>query len=287
MTAIFKREFKSYFTNITGYLFIALLLLFTGFFCFLYNLVNRYPNFEIAISNVSSFLILLVPILTMRSITDERRLRTDQLLYSLPLSLSHVVLGKYLAMISILLVPCAILCLYPVVLSMFGTVFFTTIYSTMIGFFLQGCAMIAIGMFMSSLTDNQVISFILAMVVFTFFAILPSLGSMIPATPYASLLALSVIVVAIAVISWFMARNVLASVVLAAVLEAPLVIIYSANNVAFEGLFQKLAESLSLFSRLGNFSEGIFDITSIVYYLSLCVIFVFFTIQSMDKRRWS
>ncbi len=287
MTAIFKREFKSYFTNITGYLFIALLLLFTGFFCFLYNLVSRYPNFEIAISNVSSFLILLVPILTMRSITDERRLRTDQLLYSLPLSLSHVVLGKYLAMISILLVPCAILCLYPVVLSMFGTVFFTTIYSTMIGFFLQGCAMIAIGMFMSSLTDNQVISFILAMVVFTFFAVLPSLGSMIPATPYASLLALSVIVVAIAVISWFMARNVLASVVLAAVLEAPLVIIYSANNVAFEGLFQKLAESLSLFSRLGNFSEGIFDITSIVYYLSLCVIFVFFTIQSMDKRRWS
>ena len=287
MTAIYKREFKSYFTNITGYLVIALILLAAGIFCAALNLFSRYPNFELVITSISMFLIVFIPILTMRSITEERRLRTDQLLYSLPMSLSNVVLGKYFAMISVLLIPCLILCLYPIVLSMFGTVFFATAYSTMIGYFLLGCAMVAIGMFMSSLTDNQVISFILAVVVFAAFAIIPSLASLIPATPYASLLAFSAIVAIIAVISWFMARNVLASVVLAAVLEAPLIVVYSLNSVAFEGLFQSLANSLSMFVRLNNFSEGIFDITSLVYYLSLCVIFVFFTIQSMDKRRWS
>lgn len=287
MTAIYKREFKSYFTNITGYLFIALILLAAGVFCAVLNLFSRFPNFEIVLANIATFFIFFIPILTMRSIADERRLRTDQLLYSLPMSLSTVVLGKYFAMVSVLLIPCLILCLYPVVLSMFGTVFFTSIYSTMVGYFLLGCAMIAIGMFMSSLTDNQVISFILAVVVFAAFAFIPSLASLLPATPYASLLAFSVLVLIIAAISWLLARNILASVVLAAVLEAPLIIVYSVNSVAFEGLFQSLADSLSMFVRLNAFAEGMFDITSIVYFLSLCVIFVFFTIQSMDKRRWS
>lgn len=287
MKAIFKREFKSHFISVTGFIFIAIMLLFAGLVSTFYNLVAGYPNFEMALFIGSYAFIFLVPVLTMRSIAGERRWRTDQLLYSLPLSMSKIVLGKYLAMVCVLLLPCLILCLYPVILSLFGTIVFTTAYGTMIGLFLLGCAMLAIGMFMSSLIDSPGVSYILAVAAFGVFLALSLIAGFLPATPFASLLAFSVIAAIIAVVSWVMARNVFASVVLAVVLEAPLIIVYKMNSVAFEGLFKRFADSLSLFTRLSDFSEGIFDITTLVYYLSLVVVFVFFTVQSMDKRRWS
>ena len=287
MAAIYDREFKSYFINISGYLFIALILAAAGIFTAATNLFGRYPNFELVLSKISLFYIFFIPILTMRSITDERRLRTDQLLYSLPMPLPSVVLGKYLAMISILLIPCLVLCIYPLILSRFGTVFFLTVYVSIAGYYLLGCAMIAIGMFMSSLTDNQVISFILAVAVFAAFALIPGLSTLIPSSALASLLAFSCIVVLIALAAWMMARSAAASAVIAIILELPLLIVFKLNPTAFEGLFQRFAGSLSLFQRLENFTEGIFDLASVIYYLSICVIFVFFTVQSMDKRRWS
>ena len=123
--------------------------------------------------------------------------------------------------------------------------------------------------------------------VFAAFALAPGLSSLIPSTALASLLAFSCVVALIAFAAWMMSHNIYASVILGAILELPLLLVFKLNTPAFEGLFQRFAGTLSLFQRLENFTGGIFDIGCVVYYLSICAVFVFFTVQSMDKRRWS
>ena len=138
MNAIFKREFKSYFTNLSGCLFIGVLLLFTGIFVTSVNLLNQYAAFEYAIENVIIVFLLIVPLLTMRSIAEEKHSRTDTLLYSLPLKLSSVVLGKYFAMLAVFLIPIILMAFYPVILSAFGTVSYLNAYASLFGFLLLG-----------------------------------------------------------------------------------------------------------------------------------------------------
>ena len=122
MMAIYRRELRSYFRGVTGWLFSAFLLLFVGIYTMVYCLANGYPNFEYVMGNISFIFLICVPILTMRVFAEEKHRKTDQLLYSLPVSLSSVVLGKYLAMVTVLAVPALIACVYPLVLTGFGTV---------------------------------------------------------------------------------------------------------------------------------------------------------------------
>ncbi len=117
MKAVFEREFKSYFQNVTGYIFIAFLLLFAGIYTMAINLNNGSPKFEYVLRNMSFIFLIIVPVLTMRVIAEEKRQKTDQLLYALPVSTTKIVLGKYLAKLSVLAIPVAILSLNPVILS--------------------------------------------------------------------------------------------------------------------------------------------------------------------------
>ena len=113
MKAVFRHELSSYFTGMTGYVFGAFLLLFAGIYTMAVNLNAGLSNFEYVLSNLSFIFLIIVPILTMRVIAEERRQRTDQLLYSLPLSMTGVALGKYAALLVVFLVPTGIICLYP------------------------------------------------------------------------------------------------------------------------------------------------------------------------------
>ena len=134
MFAIYKRELKNNFINMTGYLFISFMLVVTGIFTTLINLLSAYPTFENVLSNITIVFLLIIPILTMRSIAEERHSKTDQLLYSLPVSVTQVVLAKYLAMFTVFLIPVGIIALYPLILSIFGTVYFGTAYGALLGF---------------------------------------------------------------------------------------------------------------------------------------------------------
>ena len=129
----------------TGAIFAGFVLLLAGIYMVVYNLMGLYPYFEVILSNVAFIYMFAVPVLTMRSIAEEKHSRTDQLLYSLPMSVSSIVLAKYLAMVTVLAVPCAVMCLYPLILASFGTVYFTTAYASLLAFFLLGSALIAIG----------------------------------------------------------------------------------------------------------------------------------------------
>ena len=155
MKAIFERELRSYYTSVSGYVFAAFLLLFAGIYTMSVCLIGGYANFEYVLGNMSFIFLLIVPVITMKTFAEERRQHTDQLLYALPIGMNRVVLGKYLALLAVFAVPMLIVALYPLVLNLYGTLSFRTILVSYIGFLLLGASLLAIGMFISSLTESQ------------------------------------------------------------------------------------------------------------------------------------
>lgn len=287
MTAVYRHEVSSYFTNVTGYVFGAFMLLFAGIYTMAYNLRACMVNFEYVLGGMSFVFLVIVPILTMKIIAEERRQRTDQLLYSLPLSMTRVVLGKYLALLTVFAVPVLVVCVYPLVLCTFGSVYLPAAYSAIFGFFLLGAALIAIGMFVSSLTESQAVAAGLCFVVMLLNYFITSLASYASTTAGGSLPAFTVLVLLLGAVFRLMTRSGFASLVLMAVLEALLLAAFLVDSSAFEGLFPALMERLSLFDSFYGFVDGIFDLRSVVYFLSVIAVFIFLSVQSLEKRRWS
>ena len=287
MTAVLRHELSSYFTNVTGYVFGAFLLLFAGIYTMVINLQSASPYFEYVLMNMDFIFLIIVPILTMRVIAEERRQKTDQLLYSLPLTMTQVALGKYLAMLVIFLIPVAVIGVYPLVLTAFGAVYLPAAYGALTGFFFLGASLIAIGMFISSLTESQAVAAGLCFVVMLLNYFISSLASYVPSTAFASFLCVAVCILVLGLIFRLLTRSGFAALVLTIVLEGGLVAAYTFRSADFQGLFPNLMEQLSLFDRFYEFVNGTFDLTAIVYYLTVIAVFVFLTVQSLEKRRLS
>ena len=164
MLAIYKRELKSYLTSMVGYLFMFFVLLIAGIYFSAYQLSAAYPKFEYTLNAMTFVFLIAVPILTMRVLAEERKQKTDQLLLTSPVSVSGIVMGKYLALVTIYAIPIAVLATYPLIMSKFGTVAFGSAYTALLGFFLLGSANIAIGVFFSAITESQVIAAVLTFV---------------------------------------------------------------------------------------------------------------------------
>ena len=287
MAAVYKHEIKTYFTNVYGYVFSAFLLVFAGIYTMAYNLKGLYTNFEYVPASMSFVFLIIVPILTMRVLAEERKQKTDQLLYALPLGMTRVILGKFAAMLTVFLVPTLIMCVYPVILSTFGNVYFPAAYGALLAFFLLGAALISIGMFISSITESQAVAAGVCFGVMLLNYFLASLASYVSTEASASLAALTIIVILIAVVVRIVTKSTFLAVLVGAVFEAALIIFYVVNTSAFSGLFADIMEKLSLFERFNVFIDGVFDITGIVYFLSVIGIFLFLSVQSMEKRRWN
>ncbi|MBQ8401796.1 MAG: ABC transporter permease [Clostridia bacterium] len=287
MSAIYKRELHSYFCGMTGPIFTAFLLLMTGIYMTVYNLMGGYPNFEVALSGVSFVFLIAVPVLTMRSMAEEKHSRTDQLLYALPVSLSSVVMAKYLAMVTVLALPVGVMCFYPLILGRYGTVGFASAYGSILAFFLLGCALIAIGMFISSLTESQVIAAVISVGVLLLTYLMAGLAGMLPETAGASFAGFLVIAVLAGLVVHVMVKNSTVSMGVTAVFVVILSALYFFRQDLFAGALPELLEALALFDRMYSFTNGIFDLTAIVYYLTVAALFVYLTVQSMDKKRWS
>lgn len=287
MKAVFRHELSSYFRTMTGYLFIGFLLLFVGVYSYVYNIQNSLANFEYVLSGMSFVFLLIIPVLTMGVIADEKRRNTDQLLYSLPLSMTEVVLGKYFAMLVVLLIPTAIICIYPLVLNLFGNVYLLKTFGAIIGFFFLGAALIAVGMFVSSLTESPAVAAGICFLLLLLNYFMSSLSGYLPATATPSLIAMTALALITALIIWMMTRSVGAAGIFAAAAVSILVVLYLVNATWFAGLFPKIMSGLSLFERFNSFVDGVFDVKALIFYMTVCVLFVFLSIQSMDKRRWS
>lgn len=287
MMAIFRRELGAYYRGILGYLFAAFLLIFAGIYTMAYNLSGSYANFEYVLDSISFIYLIAVPILSMRSVAEEKRQKTDLLLYSLPIRLSGVILGKYLAMLAALALPCALMALYPLILAQFGAVNFATAYGALFAFFLLGACLLSMGLFISSVTESQVASAVITLVVMLLFYLMNGLASFVPSAADASLIALCALVLIAAALIWRLTRNPLFAIACALLGTLALYLRYSADSSAFNGLFASIMERLSVFDRFYGFVNGIFDLTAIVYYVSIICVFLFLSVQALEKRRWS
>ena len=158
MKAIFNREFKSYFTSMIGPVFVAALVLVTGIYFMVYNMSYGYPYFAYTLSASAIVFVLTVPLLTMRSFSEERHSKTDQLLLTSPVSVTQIVLGKFFSMAAVVAIPCVIFCLCPLIIKSTGTAYFLVDYSTILVYFLIGCAYVAIGMLISAMTESVIIA---------------------------------------------------------------------------------------------------------------------------------
>ncbi len=238
MLAIYKREMRSFFTSPIGYMFLASFLAINGFlFCFCTLLMGTNSHVADYFSFVMFVFIVLLPLLTMKSFSEERRARTEQLLLTAPISLMGMVFAKFLAAFSMFagaftagaFINFPLLYKYAV-----ETPNTAVLISSSVGILLTGAAFIAIGIFVSAITENQIVAAIGTAGIILFMLIVDVLNSFI-----------DVYAVRV-VLSW-----------------------------------------ISVFSRYGNFGYGILDLASLLYYFSICFIFMFLTVRIYEKRRWS
>ncbi|MBQ2766127.1 MAG: ABC-2 transporter permease [Clostridia bacterium] len=236
MLAIYKREMQAYFTSPVGYVFIAVFLAVNAFlFSFTTLLMGTSADVGSYFSFIMFIFIILVPMLTMKLFSEERKMRTEQLLLTAPIGLMSMVLGKFLAAFTMFggtfvvgnLINFSLLYKY-------GTPNTANLISNSIGILLIGAAFIAIGLFVSALTENQIVAAIGTMGILLFMLMINFFNSFIDS--YAIRV----------VLSW-----------------------------------------ISVFSRFANFGYGIVDLAALLYYFSICFVFMFLTVRIYEKRRWS
>ena len=288
MKAIYKRELRSYFTSMTGCAFAAFLTVIGGVYFMVYNLTSGYPYFSYSLSGVIFAVLITVPVLSMKCFAEERKNKTDQLLLTSPVSLTKIILGKYFAMITVFAIPCLIYCLFPLIIKFQGNAHLLVDYSSILAFYLLGCVFIGIGMFLSSLTESPVIAAISTFGFLFFLYMLDNLLNYIPTSALSGVIITILILSLAAGLIYYITKN---HVIAGTVETAGVVIsitVYFIKSSVFENFIHDILEHFVLTGVFYNFAQNyIFDIGGLLYYLSVIILFIFLTVQTFQKRRWS
>lgn len=287
MLAMFKKEMRTYFTSMTGYIFLGFFTLLTAIFYVLACVLSQSGEFASVLSSVTLIFLLLVPTITMRLLAEETKQKTDQLLFTSPITVRAIVLGKYFSATALLLIAVIIMVIFPVMLVPFGAVPVATTFGAFVAFFLMGACFIAVGLLVSALTENQIIA-----AVATFGALLAMylMDSIVQALPTSRMASGIFAVILVGLICFYIYNNtksLYVSVSLLIVGMAIVIGLYALVPTAFDGLMVNFFGWFSIRKRFNNFYLGIFDVASIVYYVSFAAVFVYLTIQVVEKRRWS
>lgn len=288
MLAIFKRELKSYFNTMTGFVVLAFLVAIIGVYFMVMNLTYGYPYFSYSLYCITMVFLILIPVLTMRSFAEDRKNKTDQLLLTAPVTLTKIVLGKFLAMAAVYLVPTLIVGFCPLIIKMYGTAYLAADYAALLAFFLMGCVYISIGMFVSSLTDSQIISAVVSFAILMLMQLWPSLLELIPASAMASAIGYLIIITIVCMIFYGMTKNFLVTAIAEVAGMAVVLVIYLTNSSLLENSLSGVLSAFTITDVFTNFAYNyIFDISGLVMYLSVIAVMIFATVQVLQKRRWS
>lgn len=287
MIAVLKHELSNYFHSLAAYVFGAFLMAFVGIGAMIYNIQASVANFEYVLSFVSIVFVVIVPILTMRTIAEERKQKTDQLLYSLPISTAEVVLGKFLALLLVFFVPMCLVCIYPLIFAQYGEVYLLTSYGSIFAFFMMGAALLAIGVFISSLTENQgfAAGIGVAVILFNYYSV--SLAEYVSSTAMGSAVVICVLILVLGMVMKHLTGNENLAYGMVLVLLFVTCAAFLIDSTVFEGLVPMVMKNLSLFDRFEVFVNGVFDMTGIIYDVTVIVFFLFLTVQSLEKRRYN
>ncbi len=247
MGAIFKREITSYFTSPVGYVFLAVFYFCAGIFFWAGCLQSLTADMSACFSLMFYVNLIFIPLITMKLLSDDKRLKTDQALLTSPVSLAGIVYGKFFAALVLYVAAVAIFPLFGMILSLFGEVPWSTTFGTVIGLFFLGAAFISIGVFVSSLTENVVVAAVLAIVFNLVFLIMDTISDLIAK-------------ISVDNADWL--------------------------NKIFEAVANAI-KNLSFYDKYNEFTTGVFNVSSILFYLSIVAVFNFLTIRILEKKRWS
>ncbi len=234
MFAVFKRDFRATFTSPTGYVFCAIFLAATGLFFYLENITQSHND----LAGLFAFMLLVsmftIPGLTMRLMSEEYKQKTDQLLFTAPIQSRHIVLGKFLSGLMVYVLLLIGTLLYPLVIAMTGNLAGTMLLGNYFALLCFGAAFISVGLFISTLTENQLVSFVGALGIF---------------------------------------------------LALYLVDIFSTSTTVI--WVRTLVDWISMFRRFDAFTQGIFAFNDVVFYISVCALFLFLSNRVLEKKRWA
>jgi ABC-2 type transport system permease protein len=286
MTAIYKKEMLAYFTQMIGSVFLAFLLLFFGLWFTLFNVYGTNGNFQYVLSNVAIFFFMLIPALTMRLFSEEARQKTDQLLFTSPLTVTAIVLGKFFAAFTLFLIGTAVTVVMPFLLRNYGELPVSQITGAYAGFILLGAACISIGIFISVLTENQLIAAVGTMSAIFVMYLIDLIAAGMPTKTIASLVFVFFIIAAIVAVWYNSTRKMIASFIVGIVSLAVAGGLYLYNDLIYDGIIVRTLLWFSVFTRFNFFVHGILRISDIVYYISFSALFIYLTANVIEKRRW-
>ena len=286
MAAIFKREVRSYFTSLIGYVVIGVMLTFLGLYYSADCLIYATSDFSTVLYSTVMVMLFLLPALTMRSFAAERRNKTDPLLLTSPVGIPSIVLGKYLAQLAVFAVPMVVACIMPLVLTAFGTVSLTSAYATVLAYFLLGAACIAIGTFVSVLTENQIIAYLATFGILLVCYLMDGIKSLFTSGNTLAFVVFCVVLAIVSVLTGLICKNVTVGSAVFCGGAVVLILLFKLRPAWLLTGFNGILDALALFDPFADFVGGMFSISGIVYYLSVIGLFLFLTGQALERRRW-
>ena len=287
MTAIFLREFKGYFNSMLGWVLTGVMLLFGGLYFTAVNLQGGYTDLSYTLYSFIIVLLIFVPLLCMRSFAEEKRSRTDQLLLTSPVSIPGIVMGKYLSLLAMFAVPLGVYALYPLLMKALGAANFAASYSGLLAYFFLGAALIAVCMYLSTLTENQIVAALSGFGVLLVGYLMPAIQTLFTAGSSLALVVFAIILGAASLIIGLRSRSLVLGGGVFAVGCIALAVLFSVRSAALTTAFSAVLGALALFEPFLNFVNGLFDVTALVYYAGVAGLFLFLTGQALEKRRWN
>ena len=289
MIAILGKEFKHYFKSPIGYVFMGFVFVVFGIL-FTVNLFYQNSDYSQVVGSQITIMFVLffgTPLITMKLLAEEKNKRTDQLIITSPINITDFILGKYFAASGLFLLTIILTMIQPLILSIFGEIPIPKIIGSYIGFMLLGCSLIAMGLFISALSSSQMIAAVVTYIVFLAILFSDTIILTLPKDRLSSILFASLLVIIITLLVYFIVKNIVITITITAIGIAIIVMIYIVNPIFYDGFMINFFGYFSLLARFKTFTMGILDLGSIIYYISISIIFVFLSVQVIEKRRWS
>lgn len=287
MTAIFKREFKSCFTGMIGWVIAAVSLFFLGLYFTNRNLLYASSDFASVLYTMTMILLFLLPAISMRSFAEERKNKTDQLLLTSPVSIPAIVAGKFLAELAVFALPLAAAVVMPLLLQAFGTVSLVAAYSALLGYLLLGGACLAAGTWISALTENQILAYLATFGALLVAYLMNGIQTMFTTGNLLAFIVFMIVLLVASVLVGVICKRLAAGAVVFCAGAVVLFVLFQLRPAWLLTAFNAVLSALALFEPFKDIVGGMFSIPAIVYYLSVMGLFLFLTGQALARRRWN
>lgn len=287
MTAIFKREFKSCFTGMIGWVIAAVSLFFLGLYFTNRNLLYASSDFASVLYTMTMILLFLLPAISMRSFAEERKNKTDQLLLTSPVSIPAIVTGKFLAELAVFALPLAAAVVMPLLLQAFGTVSLVAAYSALLGYLLLGGACLAVGTWISALTENQILAYLATFGALLVAYLMNGIQTMFTTGNLLAFIVFIIVLLVASVLVGVICKRLAAGAVVFCAGAVVLFVLFQLRPAWLLTAFNAVLSALALFEPFKDIVGGMFSIPAIVYYLSVMGLFLFLTGQALARRRWN